>query len=341
MTAGTVAIIQSINPKSLGKTYRLTAKGLEKSTAGELVEGQFKVESFSTVGELSAVLQSIGHDSALCASVPRNGATSGRIVTKAALQDNPGAMTRTKADFGFAGAGVSIFDYDPPSKGKALSRSELWALLCDACPAIADAGVLWWSSGSSFIFSGDTELQGLRGQRFYVLMLDTSDTERFCDALGKKVWLAGRGYIAVSSSGSKLVRGVFDESMAQPARLDFAGGAVCHQPLEQRRGSPVVLSDGGWLDTRAALPDLTAEEEARYLALVEAAKAARETSLDENLMLVREGLGELLTGRGELTAKRIGHALKNRRDRIVGGLVFRARGSDRDSVSLWKVERTS
>jgi hypothetical protein len=73
----------------------------------------------------------------------------------------------------------------------------------------------------------------------------------------------GRGRVVLSKSGGKLVRDLFDHAMKEPARLDFCGGAICRPPLEQRRGSPVVLSDGGFLDTRAALPDLTASEQAR------------------------------------------------------------------------------
>jgi hypothetical protein len=279
VTAGAVTIIQGIKPKTLGKTYRLNAEGkLDKTTAGELIEGRFNVESFSTIAEFLALLEGIGNGSALCASLPTNGAVEGRIVTTAALKDNPGALTRTKKDFRFStGPGVLAFDYDAPSNGQALTQDELWGLPCDVCPSIRDAGVLWWSSGSSFICNGDVEVQGLRGQRLYVLITDASDTERFCDVIAKKLWLSGHGYIAVSSSGARLVRGVFDDAMAQPARLDFAGGALCHPPLVQRRGAPVVLSDGGFLDTRAALPDLSADDEARYIALIEAAKAAKES----------------------------------------------------------------
>jgi hypothetical protein len=57
-----------------------------------------------------------------------------------------------------------------------------------------------------------------------------------------------------------LERSLFDAAMGEAARLDFIGGSICVEPLEQRRGKPVILSDGGWLDTLQALPDLTNEE---------------------------------------------------------------------------------
>lgn len=53
----------------------------------------------------------------------------------------------------------------------------------------------------------------------------------------------------------------------------YIGGATCHAPLEQRRGAPVVLSAGSWLNTREVVKDLTAAEEAAYMAMVQDAKA--------------------------------------------------------------------
>jgi len=62
-------------------------------------------------------------------------------------------------------------------------------------------------------------------------------------------------------------------------------------------------------------------------------------SLDDNFIAIREGLAELLPVQGAVTVKRIGMALARKRDRIVGGLVLRQRGQDRDKTSLWAVER--
>lgn len=66
---------------------------------------------------------------------------------------------------------------------------------------------------------------------------------------------------------------------------------------------------------------------------------AGEGSGDDGLILIREGLSELVGARGELTAKRVSHALKKGRDRIVGGLVLKSRGQDRTGTAFWKVER--
>lgn len=271
-----VSVFTATKPATLGKTYKLGASGLAKTTAGQMAEGTFEVRSFDDVHSLAALLSSVRTDQALCASLPVNGSSSGRIVTKAAAKDNPRALTRSKECFGFAAGvpGLVILDYDP--HGPALSRDELWSILKSACPDIVSAGVAWWCSGSSHLFSGDTEIQGLRGQRFYLVARDGAHIERFGEVLAKRLWLAGHGRIDVSVSGSKLIRGMFDAAMFQAARLDFTGGSIVEPPLSQRRGFPVTLSEGGWLDTRAAMPNLTEAEEGRYIAAIEDAKAKAE-----------------------------------------------------------------
>lgn len=114
------------------------------------------------------------------------------------------------------------------------------------------------------------------GQRFYILVRDVSDTARFGEMLGKRLWLDGLGRVEVSESGQRLVRTIFDHAMFEPARLDFIGGAICEPPLTQQRGTPLVLSTGGWLDTKTAMPDLTAAEEATYAKYVDEAKLKAE-----------------------------------------------------------------
>ena len=291
-----VTVFATTKPATLGKTYKLGLNGIEKMTAGQMVEGAYEVRSFGNVHGLAALLASIRTDQALCASLPIDGSTSGRIVTKTAMKDNPGALSRTKdcCALPVGAPALVILDYDP--HGTPLTRDELWALLNAACPAIADCGVVWWCSGSSHLYDGDAEWQGLRGQRFYLVAADGTEAARFGDVLAKRLWLSGHGHVAVSASGSLLVRGIFDAAMFQPARFDFIEGSVCHPLLLQRRGQPFFLSEGGWLDTRAALPDLTPDEESRYLAAIDDAKGKAEPEAKALRMphSVTDGHGETL-----------------------------------------------
>ena len=274
MSQGKLTLITSTQPATLGKTFRLTASGLEKRTAAQMVAGSFEVREFSGVQDLSQILASVGNDQAIMASLPVDGRTSGQLVTKAEKTNHPGALSRTKECFGFPAnqPGVCVVDYDPPSGAAPLTQAQLWDVLRAAVPELESAGVLWWCSGSSYIYQGSEQVQGLRGQRVYLLIQDLIDTERFGEVLFKRLWLAGHGRFEVSTAGSLLSRSVIDMAMFQPARLDFIGGSICESPLEQRRGLPVVLSEGGWLDTRSALPDLTAPEQAKYEDRLEAEK---------------------------------------------------------------------
>ena len=283
---GAVTIFTSTKPAQLGKVYSLANDGsLIKDVAGHMIEGRYEVKRFSTVEDLAALLSSIGTNQAISGSLPVEGLDDARAIASKKLRaakpdEYQHAVERTKTNFTFRQGtpGVLSLDYDPRPGMPVLSRSDLWALLQLAIPGIEAAGVVAWSSGSSHIFDGDHELQGVRGQRLYVMLQDAADVPRVCGAFSSRLWLAGYGWIFVSDNGARFHRQVFDEAMRESARLDFVGGAVCKPPLVQRRGSPEILASGGFLDTRVALPDLTRDEAAKVEALK---RAAYDAAADE------------------------------------------------------------
>lgn len=271
----------SIKPAHLGKVFTLKDGALHKEVAGSMAGGEFVTVTFKSAADLAALLASVTTAQALSASVPV-GAGAGRVVTEKALPSNPGAVARTKRFFALPAQqhGFLLLDADAPNGSEGLSEGALFALLVELVPAAAAAGVVAWASGSSQIWVGDTCHRGSGGLHLYLMIQDISDTQRFGQVLSKRLWLAGHGRIEVSASGALLSRTVFDESVHQPARLVFSGGAVCTPPLEQRRGPPVLLADGGFLDTRGACPDLTDEEQARFVGLLESAKARAQPQAD-------------------------------------------------------------
>lgn len=297
MAEGLVTIISSENPSTLGKTYSLATDGtLTKTTAGQMVAGAFEVRAFSSAEDLATLLSGITTAQALCSSVPVNGQRSGSIATKATATTRTDAITRTKAEWQFAAApGLLVLDYDAPQSGQALGLHAVWRALVEMCPALAIAGVVGWFSGSSLIYSGDDQLTGERGSRLYVLIQDGKDTPRAIKALAARAWLHGHGRIEVSAAGSLLERSLFDEAMSQTARLDFIGGAVCSPPLSQRRGSPLVLGAGSFIDSRSAIPDLSPDEATTVEALIAKAKATAS--------------GEARTKRDAWMASRVAEAL--------------------------------
>jgi hypothetical protein len=280
-----VTVFTSTNPEHLGKIYTLENNALVKKTAGFMVAGTYETVEFNTVHDFAALLDSVGTNQAVSNSLPRKGLPlSGLVVSKKLLPQTPKAIARTKENFNLDHAcrGVLTLDYDPATDRKVLTRDELWSLLQETIPGLSNAGVAYWCSGSSYIFNGETELKGLSGQRVYILVETLSDVPRAVGNLNDRLWLRGYGRIMVSSSGAMLERSLFDAAMGESARLDFVGGSICTPPLEQRRGKPVILSDGGWLDTLQALPDLTNEESEKLLSLKldarDAMQAAAETA---------------------------------------------------------------
>ncbi|WP_430417985.1 hypothetical protein [Methylibium petroleiphilum] len=260
----------------LAKEYSLAADGeLVKRSSAQMSSGTFEVREFDSVAGLAQLIEGLTTQQALCASLPHDGSTSGRIVCQATLTANPGALARSKAHFGLKPRpGLVFIDHDSVA-GEALSRDELWCLLLQAAPGVSESGALWLPSGSSHVCNGVTDLTGLRGQHVYVLLQDTSDAPRVVKTIAARLWLLGQGRIELSSSGSMLLRCPIDTAPTDGARLVFSAGADCKPPLEQRRGAAVVLSAGGFLDSRAMVPDLTREEMDRYVSLVESAKSAK------------------------------------------------------------------
>jgi hypothetical protein len=268
---GQLSVITSLLPAQMGKRFELTPTGVSKSVAAQMQHGRLDVHTFGNAADLASILKGLATHQALCAGLPKSGARSVEIYTKAELIKHPNAIARSNEFFYFpAGPGLMILDYDP--HGTALEKTELMQAFENACPQIADAMRIWWSSSSSNIHFQDSIINGLSGQRLYLLVADASDIPRAGHVLLQRLWLQGHGRILVSSSGQCLLRTLADGAMFEPTRLDFAGGAICVPPLMQDRGEPDVLPGQAWLDTREALPDLDAHELERYTALVAEAK---------------------------------------------------------------------
>lgn len=268
---GLVTVFESGSP--LAKHYSLRSDGgLDKTTAAQMVRGTYRMASFQSAVGLAALVDSLGTSEALCSSLPLNGQDTGTVVTQKMLSRHAGAVARTKRYFGLqAKQGLGFLDHD----GGGLSRDDLWRLICAAVPALAEAGVVYRPSGSSHICHGEHDLTGLRGQHLYYCLQDASDGPRVLKVLAARLWLMGHGTVEVSKSGALLTRCPIDTAPSDAARLIFCGGALADPPLQQRRGASVVLNDGGFIDTRSLVPDLTAQEEDKHRALVAQAKASK------------------------------------------------------------------
>lgn len=255
MTTGSYTIFNSAT--TLGKFFKLVDGQLQKTVSCELHTGDYALRTFETADQFLKQLTEVSGSQVISASVPVNGTTTGGITTRAKPRE--GCLARTKENFKFPdGPGVMTMDYDP--SGAVLNREDLINLLRTVANIPEDSALIWWCSGSSYIYNGDEELQGLGGQRIYLLVENARDIPRAGKALAERCWLLGYGHIKPSESGAKLERSVFDATMFTQDRLDFIGGAICEEPLSQKRGLPINFGGGAFLDTKKAFRDLSDDE---------------------------------------------------------------------------------
>lgn len=271
-----LTVVTSSKPRTLSKKYWLDSDGnLQKKTVAQMSQGTAQVESVDGLDGLALLLRSLAHNQALVYGLPPFDKI--KLLTKKDYESQgrpAGHAPRSKEVFSYPeGPGVFQIDHDPYKGHTPHDQHSLTADVEAVAVGMDDAGKIWWPSSSSFIFNGDKELTSLKGQRLYYGVKNAKDIPRAGNVLVERLWLNGKGWFEISKSGALLERTIVDASVWQTNRLDFAAGAQCVAPLEQRRGDPVVMQ-GALLDTRLALPDLTPEEQAQVDAIKATARAA-------------------------------------------------------------------
>ncbi|MCT2538768.1 hypothetical protein [Sedimentimonas flavescens] len=273
-------VISSENPSVLTKSFRLVGDKLRKEPGGTLLQGRAVVRRVRDLTEFASVLETLQPAQALTYGITGQddvGITTNRSWQKMNRPSDP--IPRTKDHFFWPqGRGILMIDYDPEAGTAPLTVDKVIEALRAVAPALGDVEMLAWPSASSWIKNRDTDLWLMEagGLRIYVIVDDATDIPRAGQVLSDRLWLAGQGYIKVSSCGSLLERTIVDGSVWQPSRLDFAAGALCEPPLEQLRGKPRLI--GGTLktaDTRSMIADLDVEEQAKASRIKQSAKADR------------------------------------------------------------------
>lgn len=266
---------------TLTKSFSLVDGKLVKRPGGHMTTGQVERVTVACPEDLAGKVLNLTTHQALGFGLSAHNVA--RIVAQGMLDRLPQNATtptiaRTAQNITFTKGkpGVLMVDVDAPKDGRPpLTREQALDLIISVCPEFARAPMLICDSASSHIWNNETgeELIGARGLRIYIFVSDASDIPRAGKVLVNKLWLAGHGHIEFSVSGSLLERCPIDSAVYQPERLDFAAGAACEPPLEQRRPAPEVRNnDAPPLDARRALPPLTTKQEAELHRLVQAAK---------------------------------------------------------------------
>ena len=262
------------------KTKGILTKRISLNDEGELEKdvsscamshGSYQRQEVSDLGALNVLLDNLDPNQAVAYGIANS--EQAVIVSKNNASRKPAALTRTKDNFRFPSPALFMIDYDPVLGSPALSPDDLHDLITEAIPELAEIAMLQRASASSCIYRGDKELTGVSGQRLYFAVDRGEMIPELGKILAKRLWPAGHGYIALSRSGSMLVRCPVDTCVWQPERLDFAAGAVCVPPLERRPVPGKVFKGTPILDTSSIKP-LTEKEEKQYQKLEDNAKEA-------------------------------------------------------------------
>lgn len=307
--------ITATRPKIVTKEFWLDDGEIKKNTTADVTAGQMEIVPIDDMVGFAELLHGLEINQCLTYGIPPRNASL-TTEKKWVQQGKPAdCLPRTKSVFNWpSGHGILMLDYDAPKDGSIpMSKEQLLDTVRGAISDFDMTEAIWWPSTSSCLFEGDTQRVGIKGQRIYVRVADAKDIERAGKALNLRLWAKGFGRYEVSSSGSLLERGMFDSTVWQSNRIDFAAGASCGDGLEQRRGTPELLlgENGGAMDTLTAIPDPTPEEiaaanEAKKIARVlktEEAEAQRSEWLSErveeiiNLTGVTEQQAKLLATR--------------------------------------------
>ena len=215
--------------------------------------------------------------------------------------DGTPTITRTLDNFAFAdGPGWALIDHD--TKGMPAAVADRLAELGGPegalrylIPGYDDAARVSRASTSSGLSHAETgeQFPGSGGRHDYMLLKDQRDAPRMLKALHKRAWLAGLGWCMVGTAGQLLERSIVDVSVGSPERLVFEGAPVVVAPLVQDTSKRAAIASAATapLDSRKAVPDLTAAEEAEYRRLVaaERARLKPEAKAEQKKWIAREG----------------------------------------------------
>jgi hypothetical protein len=305
--AFTVVSVEDGQP--LGKRYWLDDDGeLATDTPVPLSRGEANVQYALSIGDFATFLEALKPHQAVLHGIPP--VAKARIVTKEVYEQltpdqRVGVVARTRECFQFAHApGFLMIDVDPGGAPRSLleaiaSPEHTRELLLRAVPELADAPMLWRPSSSSFLFHGDRELQGLRGQRIYIPVTRATEVSALGNLLFDRLWLLGYGYYQVSVSGQLLERTILDRSVWQPERLDFAAGPVCEPPVERRAGSARLWNPEAPFFEAGKVARLTAQEQRSLESKRKTARSAlREAARERRNEWARERGKEIAAARG-------------------------------------------
>ena len=259
-----------------------------------MVEGTATRTMSNTASSLAEHIAACGSDQGIVLGALKDDlADEVRIVTKQKLDENPGAIARTKEfiDYRPSEPAWVLIDYDRKGmtaevKGAIEAMGDPWAAISKVSPGLKMAARVSRASTSSGLYRDDTgeQLPSSGGAHHYILVKDGGDIERFLLNLHDRCWLQGLGWHVIGRAGQLLERSPVDRMVASGERLCFEGAPIIEPPLGQDTAcrTPEAF-DGEAIDTTLIAPPLTEYERQ----LVSDAKTASANLLGKDAAEVR------------------------------------------------------
>ncbi len=290
-----ITVFTSHNPQRLSKLWRRNGVEYVKDPAGQMVSGLAEQVPAGTPLELANTIEGLGSSQALAAGLAAM--SLAQIVSRDALAGNEGAISRSREHFSWpAGNGWMVLDYDPRPGIKPQTIDQVRQALIEVCPALAQAPMCGYYSGSSWIKDARASRWSTEGggSHLWVLVKNAAQIPAAGERLASRLWLSEQGYFAVSKSGALLERCLIDTSVWQPERMVFSARPVCMDGLVSERPAVQIWNeDAEALDLPNAIPALTLQEQGELRAVKVQAKnspavqqeaaAAREAWVDERI----------------------------------------------------------
>jgi hypothetical protein len=269
-----------VNNRGLAtKKFTLENGKLSKSAHIQVWDGSaLRVDAFGVRG-IRDFLNGLQTNECALWGVPNLVGDTFEVTTKGKRKGRQISRTRDYIKYADAAPGVLMLDFDARS-GCEFENVEIEIeKLFSAIPELRKVQFIVSYSCSALIYHGEEKMKGIGGFRVYVIARVAADIPAMGELIAKRLWLAGYGYMAVSSSGALLARCLVDTSVWQPERCDFAARGVYADGLTSKADQAVAVEYSGESKPYVPLAPMLALRDLKGLTSVELKQYAEAVAL--------------------------------------------------------------
>ena len=287
----------------LSKSYDLSEGTIVKTPAASLVDG-VAVRFEMPFEEFPDFLSHAESNMALGYGTHSEEFPEQVTITTHGMEDPASnVLARTQGYFTYPKcAGILMLDHDPSQYGETISAEKFLEILGGIDQNLAKAAKVIRPSVSAGVGLVGAPVSQHKGYHVYIPVMNAADIPRYGKLLFHRLWLAGYGFIALSSNGSMLDRTIIDAAVFSPERLDFVGKPVINSAGLEYTPIESILISGYMLDT-SLLAELTSAEKMHINKLIGDKKAAMSDQAEAKKLAWNEGKVRELVHKGITKAK--------------------------------------